>query len=90
MLSDTVSVDDAVFSETSSPVNPRKEYLSFVMTDAALLHATLSHSAVRHNILHGLPSPDSVYRIAKAIQIVNRRLRRPVPEVGRVFRSRSL
>ncbi|KAG4415687.1 hypothetical protein IFR04_011192 [Cadophora malorum] len=59
MLSDTVSVDDAVFSETSSPVNPRKEYLSFVMTDAALLHATLSHSAVRHNILHGLPSPDS-------------------------------
>ncbi|PVH85817.1 hypothetical protein DL98DRAFT_568113 [Cadophora sp. DSE1049] len=71
---------DAVFSETSSPVNPRKEYLSFVMTDAALLHATLSHSAVRHNILHGLPSPDSVYHKAKAIQIVNHRLRKPVPE----------
>ena len=89
MLSDTGSVDDAVFSETSSPVNPRKEYLSFVMTDAALLHATLSHSAVRHNILHGLPSPDSVYHKAKAIQIVNHRLRQSVPEVCNVLRFHS-
>ncbi|KAH7364136.1 hypothetical protein BKA65DRAFT_490504 [Rhexocercosporidium sp. MPI-PUGE-AT-0058] len=71
---------DSVFSETFSPVNPRKEYLPFVMTDTALLHATLSHSSVRHNILHGIPSPDSVYHKAKAIQIVNRRLRKPIPE----------
>ncbi|KAG4437889.1 hypothetical protein IFR05_006608 [Cadophora sp. M221] len=71
---------DSVFSETFSPVNPRKEYLPFVMTDAALLHATLSHSSVRHDLLLGIPSPDSVYHKAKAIQIVNQRLRMPVPE----------
>ncbi|KAL2072613.1 hypothetical protein VTL71DRAFT_11956 [Oculimacula yallundae] len=71
---------DSDFSESFSPVNPRKAYLPFVITDAALLHATLSHSSIRHNMLRGVPGADPAYHNAKAVQIVNERLRKPVPE----------
>ncbi len=47
------------------------------MTDAALLHATLSHSAIRHDMIQGKAGQDAAYHKAKAIQIINQRLRDP-------------
>src|SRR5271170_1342296 len=59
----------------SVAVNPEGSWLSFALTDAALLHATLSLVAYHYDITHGRDeSLDCLYHKGEAIKKMNQRL----------------
>lgn len=59
----------------SVAVNPEGSWLSFALTDAALLHATLSLVAYHYDITHGRDeSLDCLYQKGEAIRKMNQRL----------------
>ncbi|KAH6712475.1 hypothetical protein BKA61DRAFT_736866 [Leptodontidium sp. MPI-SDFR-AT-0119] len=61
-----------------SPVRPafrKEEFLSFAVSDCAILHATLGHVAMTLCDLAGIKSnPDLVYHVGQAITLVNKRI----------------
>jgi hypothetical protein len=68
--------DDSVFAKNDCPLNPRKEWLPFAMTDPALLHATCSYSAGSLAALQGKPvTPEMMYHKAESIRLLNENLR---------------
>jgi Fungal specific transcription factor domain len=67
--------DTTAFTMNSVAVNPEGSWLSFALTDAALLHATLSLVAYHYDITHGKEeSLDSLCQKVEAIKKMNRRL----------------
>lgn len=59
----------------SVAVNPEGSWLSFAITDAALLHATLSLVAYHYDITHSRnESLDCLYQKGEAIRNMNQRL----------------
>ncbi len=59
----------------SVAVNPEGSWLSFALTDAALLHATLSLVAYHYDITHGKEeSLDCLHQKGEAIKRMNHRL----------------
>jgi hypothetical protein len=67
--------DTTAFTMNSVAVNPEGSWLSFALTDAALLHATLSLVAYHYDITHGRDeSLDCLYQKGEAIKKMNQRL----------------
>jgi hypothetical protein len=59
----------------SVAVNPEGSWLSFALTDAALLHASLSLVAYHYDITHGKDeSLDCLYQKGEAIRKMNSHL----------------
>ncbi len=59
----------------SIAVNPEGTWLSFALTDAALLHVTLALVAYHYDITHGRhESLECLYRKGQAIRGMNLRL----------------
>jgi hypothetical protein len=53
----------------------KEDVISFAITDSALLHATLAHSALSLcNIARSRSSPDMAYHAGQAIRLVNKRI----------------
>ena len=75
--------DDSVFAESDCPVNPRKEWIPFAMTDPALLHVTLVFSAWSLETLQGRPpTPVVMYHKAESIRQLNKNLLIPNRDVS--------
>ena len=67
---------DSVFAKNDCPVNPRKEWIPFAMTNPALLHATCSYSAWSLAALQGKPvTLEMMYHKAESIRLLNESLR---------------
>lgn len=67
--------DDSVFIHSNMAVNPKKKWLGYAITDPALLHATLIHSALHISLLtNTAPSSDVFLHNGMAIRSINERL----------------
>lgn len=74
----TVSPDNQVLVNTLIPVNPKDKWFNFAISDEALFHATMLHSAAHHSMLVGnneLAEPSQLN--SEAIRILNLRLGDP-------------
>lgn len=70
-----LQTDTTAFTMNSVAVNPEGSWFSFALTDAALLHATLSLVAYHYDITHGRNgSLDCLYQKGEAIKKMNQRL----------------
>ncbi|KFX91873.1 hypothetical protein V490_05680 [Pseudogymnoascus sp. VKM F-3557] len=66
---------DSVFIHSNMAVNPKKKWLGYAITDPALLHATLIHSALHISLLtNTAPSSDVFLHNGMAIRSINQRL----------------
>ena len=70
-----LQTDTTAFTMNSIAINAEGSWLSFALTDAALLHATLSLVAYHYDITHGRDeSLDCLYQKGEAIKKMNQRL----------------
>lgn len=66
------------FTQNSLAVNPEGSWYSFAVTDAGLLHATLSLVALHYDLGHHMEvSFETTYQQSEAIRLVNERLSDP-------------
>lgn len=67
--------DDSVFIHSNMAVNPKTKWLGYAITDPALLHATLIHSALHISLLTNTAPPSDVFlHNGMAIRSINQRL----------------
>jgi hypothetical protein len=75
MLKRVGAKDEKVFRHSYAPVHPRGKWLSFAMSDPALLSATLFTSALSLCLLRGKSStPDVIYHLGETIRQINKAL----------------
>jgi hypothetical protein len=68
-------LDNSVYIQTNVPVNPKKKWLGYAISDSALLHVTLLHSALHMSFLKGIsPAADVFFHSGMAIRLINERL----------------
>src|ERR1700689_4805752 len=67
-----------MFVHTYSPVIPKEGMLQFSISDSALLHATLLHSALSISMLRGQSyTSDLLFHQGEAIRFINERIGDP-------------
>lgn len=74
--------DEKVFRHSYAPVHPREKWLSFAVSDPAVLSATLFTSALSLCLLRGKSSStEVVYYLGETIRQINRSLSDPMRRV---------
>jgi len=72
------STDNQVLVKTLIPVNPKDKWFNFAISDDALFHATMLHSAAHNSMLVGNSDlGDPIQLNTEAIRILNSRLGDP-------------
>jgi hypothetical protein len=79
----TVPLDNKVLVNTLIPVNPKDKWFNYAISDEALFHATMLHSAGHNAMLAGNNDLADPFQLKlEAIRLVNRRLDDPVRSIS--------